>query len=287
MNPRFALAASLAASIAILATSAHAELTLPRVSPNATVTQTIGITNLTLTYSRPGVKGRAIWGALVPYDKPWRTGANEATNFTTTDDITFGGQKLAAGRYALFTIPAAGAWTVVISNQKDIFGAFDYDSTKDALRVTATPDTTQPNQEWMWIGFDDLTPASCNLVLRWQRLRLAVPIAVDVNATVLARCRTEVAAAKPDDWSTPSRAAGWCLDNNVALDEGATWLKKSLAIQKAYGNMAVQARWLWKDGKKKEAIAMAKDAIATGKASKDKPNTTATENLIKEWSAAK
>jgi len=268
------------------ATCANAELVLPRVSQKAVVTQTIGTTDLTLTYSRPGVKSREIWGALVPYDKPWRTGANEATTFAVTDDITVGGQKLAAGTYSFFTLPTAGDWTVIFSRQKELWGSTDYDPKQDALRVTAKPSAAEP-VEWMRLGFENLAANSCDLVLRWEKLQLAVPIQVDVNTKVLANCRAEIAAAKADDWRTTQRAAGWCFDAGVALDEGAAWLDKSLAVQKTYQNLSLKARWLAKDGKKKEAIATAREAVAAGKASKEKVDTAATEKLLADWTAAK
>jgi hypothetical protein len=285
-------APAIAAVTVILATAlgqvgARADLALPRPSPNASVSQTVGVTNLALTYSRPGVKGRVIWGGLVPYDSTWRTGANDPTSLTTSDEITVAGQKLPAGKYSLVTIPRRGEWTVIFSGQKDLTGTTNYDPKQDVLRVTATPDTTQPHQEWMWLGLDDLTPNSCNLVLRWQRLRLAVPIGVDVNTTVLAGARREIAAAKADDWRTPYRAAGWCFDNSVALDEGAGWLEKSLAIQKGYANLSLKAKWLAKDGKQPEAVATAKQAIEAGKASKEKVDTSATEKLLAEWTTTK
>lgn len=286
MHTRLRIAAAAIAALG-LAAPARADLLLPRVSPNATVKQTVGITDLTLTYSRPGVKNRAIWGGLVPYGTTWRTGANEATTFTTTDSITVAGHGLAAGTYSFFTVPHPGEWTVIFNRQKNLFGAFTYDSTQDVLRVSARPDTTQPNQEWMWLGFDDLTPTSCDLVLRWEKLRLAVPITVGVDALVLAGCRREVAAAKADDWRTPMRAAGWCLDSGVATGEGRGWLDRSLGIQQNYSNVSLQARWLMKDGKKPEAIAAAQKAIALGKASKDKVDTSGTERLLADWTAKK
>ena len=175
----------------------------------------------------------------------------------------------------------------IFSAQEGLLGNTNHDPKKDVLRVTAMPDTNQPHQEWMWLGLDDLTPSSCNLVLRWQRLRLAVPITVDVNANVLAGCRSEIASAKSDDWRTPQRAAGWCFDNSVALDEAAAWLEKSLAIQPAYANLALKSRWLAKDGKKAEAIATARRAIAAGKASKETVDTSATEKLVAEWTGQK
>lgn len=268
------------------ATCVHAELVLPRVSQKAVVTQTIGTTDLTLTYSRPGVKGREIWGALVPYDKPWRTGANEATTFATTDDITVAGQKLPAGTYSFFTLPSVGDWTVIFSRQKELWGAVDYDPKQDALRVTVKPSAAEP-VEWMRLGFENLATGSCDLVFRWEKLQVAVPIQIEVNTKVLANCRAEIAAAKADDWRTPYRAASWCFDAGVAPEEGSAWLEKSLTIQKTYQNLTLKARWLAKDGKKKDAIATAQDAVAAGKASKEKIDTAATEKLIADWTAAK
>ena len=266
---------------------ASAELVLPRPSPNASVSQTIGVTNFTLTYSRPGVKGRVIWGGLVPYDSTWRTGANEPNSLTVSDTIMVAGRKLPAGKYSILSIPRRGEWTVIFSGQKDLQGSTNYDPKQDVLRVTATPDTTQPHEEWMWLGFEDLTPNSSSLVLRWQRLRLAMPIAVDVNATVLTSARKEIVTSDRDAWRNPLRAATWCFDNSVALDEGAAWLEKSLAAQQNHTNLALKARWLAKDGKKVEAVATAKRAIAAGKASKPPVDASATEKLLAEWTAKK
>ncbi|HKQ59209.1 MAG TPA: DUF2911 domain-containing protein [Candidatus Eisenbacteria bacterium] len=278
---------SVLAAMVLTSPAVRAELTLPRPSPNASVTQVIGTTKLELTYSRPGVKGRAIWGALVPYGSPWRTGANEPTTFITPDDITVSGQKLAAGKYSLVTIPTEGEWTVIFSGQKDLQGTTNYDAKNDVLRVTATPAKGQPDQEWLSLGFDDLTANSCNLVLRWEKLRLAVPIAADVNASVLAAARKEVDNADRDAWRTPFRAASYAFDNGVALDEGSKWLEKSLAMQKNHSNLALKAKWLAKDGKKKDAIVVAKQAIAAGKAATPAADVTATEKLVAEWTGTK
>jgi hypothetical protein len=262
-----------------LASTAVADLKTPRVSPNATVTQTIGLTDFTVTYSRPGVKGRAIWGDLVPYDKPWRTGANDATRFTTSDSITFGGQKLPAGGYSLFTIPGKDEWTVALNSEKDLWGAYDYKPEKDVLRIKVKP-TAAEHQEWMNFTFENLTPTSGELTLRWEKLEVAVPITVNVNDQVLAAARSEI--DKPD-WRTPYRAADFTLTNNVAVDEGEKWLQKSLSIQKNYYNLSLLARYHMKAGRKKEAVATAQQAIAAGKASKETVDTAATEKLLAEW----
>ena len=274
-------------TIGLVGSTARAEFVPPRPSPSAAVSQTIGVTNFALTYSRPGVKGRAIWGGLVPYDSTWRTGANEPTSLTVSDTINVAGQKLPAGKYSILTIPRRGEWTVIFSAQKDLQGSTNYDPKQDVLRVSATPDTTQPHEEWMWLGFDNLTTNSGNLVLRWQRLRLAVPIAVETQSLVLANARKEIANTDRDAWRNSLRAATWCFDNSVALAEGAAWLEKSIAAQPNHANLSLKARWLAKDGKRAEAVATAKKAIDAGKAAKPAVDTAATEKLVAEWTAKK
>jgi hypothetical protein len=281
---RTTLAALAAASL--LAAPAGAQLKLPRPSPNAVVKQTIGNTDFTVTYSRPGVKGRVIWGELVPYDKPWRTGANEATTFTTTDEITFGGKPLAAGTYSLLTIPGKESWSVVLNGEKDLWGAFEYKPEKDVMRFKVTPVAAEP-QEWMEFRFEDLTANSANLVLRWEKLKLAIPIAVDVNTMVLASARAALATTKTDAWRTPYQAANFCFNSDVALDEGRKWLDTSLAAQETFQNLTLLAKWQMKEGKKKDAMATAERAIAAGKASKDRVDTAPTEKLVADWKAGK
>ena len=282
------LAAALA--VATLATPSLAELKLPRISPDAKVTQTVGLTDLTVTYSRPGVKGRPVWGDLVPYDKEWRTGANNATTFATTDTITFGGKTLPPGKYGLATIPGKAEWTVMLNSQSEVWGTV-YDPSKDILRVQVKPQPA-PYREWLWIGFDDLAPVSdkvekvvnqANLVIHWENLRVAVPIEVEVVNRTLAACRDSVASAKANDWRTAFNAARFCFQNEVALEEGRGWLHKSILAESNYNNLLLLARWQMKDGTKNEAIESVQKAIAAGKASKDKVDTSEAEKLLADW----
>jgi hypothetical protein len=280
----FAAVLTVSLATALLAPAAHAQLKLPRVSPATTVTQSIGLTDLTVSYCRPGVKGRVIWGGLVPYDEPWRTGANEATRFTTTDPIQFGGKDLAAGTYSLFTIPGKDEWIVVINSEKDLWGAYEYKPAKDVLRVTVKPSAAEA-QEWMELSFEDLTSNSANLVLRWEKLRVAVPIVVDANGKTLAGARAAIDSMKSDDWRTPYQAANFCFTNDVALEEGWKWLERSLGVQQTYQNLGLQARWQMKQGKKADAIKTAEKALEVAKASKDKVDTSALDKSLAEWKA--
>ena len=148
-----------------------------RVSPNAGVMQTIGTTRVHIMYGRPSVNGREIFGGLEPYDEVWRTGANEATTITFSDDVTIEGQPLAAGAYGLFTIPNPDSWTFIFNNTADQWGAFDYDSAEDALRVTVEP-THDFEVEQMSFWFDEVSATSAKAVLGWAGTMAAFEIGV-------------------------------------------------------------------------------------------------------------
>jgi len=129
------MTALLLAAVAVTAVPAAAQLNLPLPSPNATVKQTIGLTDVTVVYSRPGVKGREIWGGLVPWDKPWRTGANASTTIAVSDDVMVEGKKLPAGTYSVYSVPGKSEWTFAFNSDAKA-GAGDWDAKKDVLRVT-------------------------------------------------------------------------------------------------------------------------------------------------------
>ena len=152
----------------------------PRPSPNAHVMQTIGTTNVMVHYGRPAVKGRTIFAsgedALVPFGQVWRTGANEASTITFTEPVTVGGEPLAAGTYALFTIPDEDEWTVIFNRTAEQWGAFNYDDSQDVLRVTATPAMGNPVQEQFLITFENVTDTSADMVLAWDEVRVPVKI---------------------------------------------------------------------------------------------------------------
>jgi hypothetical protein len=265
-----------------LASVAFGQLDLPRVSPKATVSQTVGLTDVTITYCRPGVKGRVIWGGLVPYDQVWRTGANEATTITFTDDVSIDGSKLPAGTYGLFTIPGKDEWTIILSKGAKQWGAFSYKQADDALRIKVKPHPDE-FRELMTFWFPSVSTESATVALSWDKLTVPFTIKVDTIDKVLASARKAVAEAKPDEWRTAYRAAAFCLDNNVNLPEAKAWLEKSIAVKETMYNLSGKARVLAMEGHKAEAIALAKKAIAVGKAADPKAETSMVENLIKEW----
>lgn len=285
---RTAVAAAILAAVVpgLSATPARADLKLPRPSPKAIVTQTIGLTDFTVTYNRPGVKGRKIWGGLVPYGEVWRTGANEATSFVTTGEATVGGKKLPAAEYSLYTLPTENEWTVIISTEKDAWGAFTYTKEKDAHRFTVKPAAT-PHEEWMRFTFENLTPSSGDLVLHWEKLQVTIPIEVATQDQAMANIRAAMAELKADDSQTPYRCAQYCFNAGVNLDEAMAWAEQSVARKEGFFNLSLLADMKIKAGYTKEAISTAERALKVGKEDPDKPDTRSIETKLSEWKAKK
>jgi hypothetical protein len=150
----------------------------PRLSPNAVVSQTVGVTVIEIQYGRPAVKEREIWGGLVPFDKVWRSGANEATTISFSTDVTINGQKLAAGTYGFFTIPTAGEWTVIFNSVSKQWGSMAYDASQDVLQIKVTP-AEADMREWLQYSFEKLTSNSADVMFRWHKLALAFTVAVE------------------------------------------------------------------------------------------------------------
>ncbi|MGH9317102.1 MAG: DUF2911 domain-containing protein, partial [Thermoanaerobaculia bacterium] len=153
-------------------------LSLPLASQRAVVTQRVGLTDITITYHRPLVKGRKIWGELVPYDQVWRAGANENTTIEFSDPVKVEGQPLAAGLYGLHMIPNPDSWIVIFSKNATSWGSFSYDKTEDALRVTVKP-TEGEYQEALLYQLDPVTPDSTTVILKWEKVGVAFKVSVN------------------------------------------------------------------------------------------------------------
>jgi len=242
-----------------LATGAFAQVRTPRPSPGASLTQTVGLTDITIKYSRPGVKGRAIWGALVPYDKVWRTGANEATTISFSDDVTVNGQKLAKGIYSLHTIPGRDQWTIIFNSVADQWGSYSYDATKDALRIQATPEPAE-FREWMGFEVPELSTDTAKIVLRWEKI--AVPFTVNTDST--ARTLAQLRNAMNPDWRASYMAANFAFDNKGAATDAEmnAWIDQSLKMNQNASNLWLKARMAQRAGNKADAVRYGEMAFA-------------------------
>lgn len=274
----------LAIALCLATPAARAEVVLPRPSPRATVSQTIGTTELSLVYSRPGVKGRAIWDSLVTYGKPWRTGANELTQFKITDDIKVEGQTLPAGTYGLVTVPAADQWTIAFTKDKDLWGTADYTPEHDQLRVSVKPQAA-PMQERMLFTIEPTADGECDVVLAWEKLRVPFHVAVDVNGIVLRNLRAAVAAADSTDWNTPYRAANWALNAHTAQAAMTAWAASARKIKENFYTLSLAAKLLALESQPKGAVALGVRALESAKGDKDisAEQTAPFEKLVAEW----
>lgn len=301
------------AIVMVGAQASSAQLRLPRGSQKASVMQTIGVTDLTITYHRPGVKGRKVWGdppptakgegtldnsntrpegmPLVPYGHIWRTGANDATQFIVTDPVKINGQPLPAGDYSLHTIPGKDEWIIVFNENANQWGSFNYDASKDTLRIKTKPRWAAENQEWMSIDIDPTTDNSATVTISWEKIRVPFTVSVDVVASTLANAAKAVAAAKADDWRTPFNAAGYANQNGDKMS-AARWIDQSLKVLDTsiasgenFQNLSGKANVLLAAGRKDEGLAVADKAIAKGKA--DKVDTAAFEKRIADIRSSK
>lgn len=261
------------------------DLQLPRVSQKASVSQRIGLTDVSITYSRPGVKGRTIWGGLVPYNEVWRTGANEATTISVSDDVKIDGQPLPAGNYSIHTIPGKDSWTIIFNKVDKQWGSFDYDKTKDALRIQVKPQEG-PNQEWMVFSFPEVLPNSATVELAWEKVR--IPFHIEASAVNKAMANIHKAlSGEVKDWNVPYDAAEFAVTSKLDnKDEQMKWIDQSISLKETYWNLRLKAEMLAGNGKTAEAIALAEKAVKLGKENKDEPSEVAkTEKQIAEWKA--
>lgn len=254
--------------------------TTPRPSPKATLSQQIGLTDVTIVYSRPGVKGRQVWGTLVPYDKVWRTGANEATTFTVSDDVTIDGHPLPKGSYSLHSIPGKDDWTLIFNKTANQWGSFNYDPAQDALRVKVKPEAANFTESMNFV-VPEVSADSAKIVLRWEKI--AVPFTLGTNTTekVLAGARAAVAAAPATDWRIPFRAASFALDAK-RMTEATEWLDRSLEAEQNINNLYLKARLQAASGNKAEAVKTARAAIAKAGPG-DKEEVGEIEKSIATW----
>ena len=268
-----------AAAVALPSAVVAQQIDLPRPSPKATVSQTVGVTDFTLSYSRPAVKERKIWGGLVPYGEVWRTGANENTTLKASTAFKINGQELPAGVYGVQTIPTEGDWTVILSKDSQEWGAYNYKPEHDAVRFTVKPQTAA-HAERMGFSFDDVTDDSAQVVLRWEKVQVPFKLEVDTPKMMAEKANSAIR------WQTPYQAANYCLQNDTCLDEAGRWLDASLALQEGYPNLRAKALLLSKKKDFKGAAAWGEKALAAAKSSQQPPSADAVKELegwVADW----
>ena len=219
---------SLLATSLFAQTPAAPKIDFPAASPASTLKQTVGLTEIEIVYARPSMKGRQIFGSLLPYGEVWRTGANTATKITFSTPVKFGGADVPAGSYALYSIPGADEWTVILNKVTGQWGAYQYDQKNDLVRVQSKPLALPAPVETFSIGLSDLSSQSAaTLYLAWEKTRVPVKIEVDVVGTLVPQI--EAAMAAPDGKKPYFAAAMFYYENNLDLKKAAAWMDAAIA----------------------------------------------------------
>ena len=261
MVSRVALMVCCAVLSASPAFSQAPPLTFPEPSPEATVTQRIGLTDLTVVYHRPSVRQREIWGSLVPYDQVWRAGANENTVLTLTSPAKVGGQLVPTGSYGLHMIPARGEWTIILSRESTAWGSFFYDPKDDAARFTVTPRAAD-HQEHLLYVLDEPSDAGVTLLLRWEKLAVPMRIDIDTPAVVTENLRRELRGLPGFFWQSYAQAARWAARSGVNLEEAGAWADRAIAMNRNFTTLRTKALVLEKRGDAAGGSALREQALA-------------------------
>ncbi len=256
---------------------ACAQVHIPAPSPTQTLKQDFGLSFIELSYSRPGVKGRQVFGDLVPYGKVWRTGANQATTITFGDEVNFGGTKVPAGKYGLLTIPGKTEWTVILSKQLDVTSAAAYKQDQDLVRIPVKPYQLPFSIETFTIGLGDVSSNSCKLELMWDSIYVHVPITTEVDSKVMAQIDEAINKSNPPYYE----AAVYYLNNDKDANKALEWLNKAAEKDpKGYYIYYQKARCLARLGKKQDAVATAQKSIQLAKEAGNEDYVALNEKLL-------
>jgi hypothetical protein len=266
----------LAVSIVVVlpaAAGAQSVLRTPRPSPQASVAQAVGVTDISISYSRPAVNKRKIWGELEAWGQVWRAGANENTVIAFSTDVTVEGKKLAAGSYGLHMIPNQGKpWTIIFSTVSTMWGSYGYDAKEDALRVEVAAEEAR-HQERLLYTFDEVTDKSATVALTWDKVRVPFRIEVDTPGLTVKSLQRELRGVSQFDPRYWSAAAAYTLRADAHLEQGLEWIEKSISMQPQFGNQMVKASFLEKKGDAAGAQALREKVLV--KATEPELNTYA------------
>ncbi|PRY35005.1 Protein of unknown function (DUF2911) [Spirosoma oryzae] len=283
MNVLFKSIALLTLLAGPIAYPVRAQLSLPEPSPSTTIKQKVGFTDLTIDYSRPAVKGRTIFGGLVPYGKIWRTGASDATILTLTDPATVGGKLLAAGRYSLFTIPNRADWTIILNKHVGGHGLDGYDEKDDVMRFTVKADSSVRFYESFTIEVQDLVRNQATIYLNWANTSVHFPVVSNADERITAEIMDRINVRKEDKPGLYYQAALYYFDQEKDTKQALGWATKSVELKPAFNYLHLQAKLLARAGDYKGAIAAAQKSAQAAQQDKFTEYVTLNNRLIAEW----
>jgi hypothetical protein len=257
----------------------EAQLKTPAPSPVQNLRQDFGLGTIELSYSRPGVRGRKVYGDLLPYGQVWRTGANSATTISFTDEVIVGGKKVPAGKYGLLTIPGAKQWIVILTKQTNVTSPADYNAEQDVVRVNVSTTKSKTSTETFTLSIQNIKPTSCNLVMSWEKRSFSLPIQTEIEGKIMASIETAMKTEKPPYYN----AAMYYMDNGKDLNQALAWFDKAVESNPtAFWIHYQRANCLAKLGKKAEAIAGAEKSKQLATEAKNGDYVKLNEKLLAE-----
>ncbi|MBD0849351.1 DUF2911 domain-containing protein [Maribacter arenosus] len=272
-------------SVALVSFSMEAQINTPAASPSSTLKQTVGLTDVTIEYSRPSMRGRTIFGDLVPYNKIWRTGANKNTTIDFSTDVTIDGQELKAGSYAVFATPGESSWDIVFYSDTNNWGTpQNWDDSKVAAKSTAEVYSIPDNIETFTITIDDLKNDGATLGIMWEKTYVGVKFEVPTDAAVMQNIAKVLDGPSGDDYYA---AAVYYSSTGKDINKAKEWMDKAMAMTKepAFWQLRQQSLILAKAGDKKAAIATAKKSLAAAEAAGNADYVKMNKDSLKEWGA--
>jgi tetratricopeptide (TPR) repeat protein len=259
---------------------------LPQASPISKVEQRVGLTDITIKYSRPSVRGRKIWGDIVPYKAVWRAGANACTVISFSDNVSINSQTIPAGEYSFFLIPTEADWTVILNKNTKLWGSDGYKQEEDMIRFTVKPDMNNTFTETMLFAFDNIKIDAADVNLMWEKMKLTFRINVDTETKAIANIRKAVGEAE-NTYRTYNASATYLLDANKEPLQALDWAKKSVGMQEKFWNVYTLSRAYAANNMYKEAISAAEKSLKLSQEAKQEAYVKMNQKNIEEWKKKK
>ncbi len=257
------------------------QIQMPQASPSAKIAQKVGLTDVTVDYSRPSTKGRKIFGELVPFGEVWRTGANGATIISFSTDVEIDGKKVPQGQYAIYSIPGKSEWTIILSKDTKLGGAIGYDPKNDLMRFQVVPNKLSRVYETFEISFNNMTDTGADLSIKWDQTRIDFRIVTQVDAIVMAQIKELVVDKNATDATLLYSAANYYFTNQKDIPLAYTWITKSVESDPKYWTVHLKAKIELALGMKTEALESAKRSKELAIEAKNPDYVSLNDRLIK------
>ncbi|WP_276496073.1 DUF2911 domain-containing protein [Pontibacter litorisediminis] len=267
-------------------TEASAQVKLPQASPAAMLRQTVGLTDITVNYHAPSVRGRKVFGGLVPYGQLWRAGANEATLVTFQDELFLNNERVPAGTYSFFIFPQSDSlWHVVLNRDTTLWGLEGYNELDDVAYLEVKPSKTKEFTETMLFSFSDISMNKAKLNLAWENTMISLSIETDIEKKALENINYALANAAPDDWYTWAQCAEYMLPRKEHHQKALEWINKSIAIKENFYNNWIKAKLFAYNNEYQMAASLSAKAMQLGTSEPDSYKTYAKqiETAYSEW----